>query len=530
MKFTHVKLGGVVLICALGFPVLATTPSAAMGQQIPRLDGMDLPDDAPITTQHEISIGNETLAYTARAGFLSLRDDFRGTKARVFYVAYTLDGEDDGPPRPLTFAWNGGPGSPASTLHLGLMGPRRARTLDEYETVPPPYELVDNSDTWLAFTDLVLVDPVGTGYSHATQPAYLEDFWSTTGDIDSIGEFIRLYLAHYDADDAPLFIAGESYGVLRATGVAKVLTDRRIALSGVILISGGNISNRGYGSGGADLASVLVLPSYTASAFFHGKLPADLQSDLQATLRQAEAWAETDYASALMKGDRLDTQEFEDVSAQLARYTGLDPEFVAGRNLRVSVDGFARQLLLEDNIELGHYGAHLTRAVTDPEASYDLWKDPSLFSNGTSGLIVPYLRSELGFFADARYAGPWGGGWPSPNTPRGNWTGANWNRGSGVGTVNTNLDLADAMRRNPTLRVFVAHGYFDLVTPYYAGEYAVSHMGLDPVLRRNVVFANYAGGHSMYSERPVLRQMFLDVGEFIRNTKPAKKPTPSVQK
>ena len=529
VKFTNIKLIGVALVGALGLLGLATTELAGKAQQVRQPNGMDLPDDAAITTQHQISIDNQTLRYTARVGFLSLRDDFGETKARIFYVAYTLEGGDDGSPRPLTFAWNGGPGSPSSTLHLGVMGPRRAKTMDAYETDPPPYELVDNSDTWLAFTDLVLVDPVGTGYSYATKPEYLEDFWNTSGDIDSIGEFIRLYLAHYDAGDAPLFIAGESYGASRAAGVAKILTDRRIALSGVILISGGNISGRGSGPGEADLVSVLLLPSLTASAFFHDKLPRDLQSDLQVTLRQAEAWAETDYAAALMKGDRLEAEELEAVGAQLARYTGLDPAFVIGTNLRISADEFARQLLGEQDLELGHYGAHLTRKMTNPGESYDLWTDPSLFSNGTSGLIVPYLRSELGFFADARYAGPWGGGWPSPTTPRADWTGRNWNRGSANANVNVNLDLADAMRRNPTLRVFVAHGYFDLVTPYYAGEYAVSHMGLDSTLRRNVVFANYPGGHSMYTEKPVLEQMFFDVGEFIKTTTPAKKPTPSVQ-
>ena len=160
--------------------------------------GLDLPDAAPVTTHHQGSVNNKTLAYTARVGYLSLYDDFHELKARIFYVAYTLDRPGDNAPRPLTFAWNGGPGSPASTLHLGIMGPRRAKTMDEYKTAPPPYELVDNQDTWLTFTDLVLVDPVGTGYSYVTKPEYLKDFWNVSGDIDSIGEFIRLYLTHFD--------------------------------------------------------------------------------------------------------------------------------------------------------------------------------------------------------------------------------------------------------------------------------------------------------------------------------------------
>ena len=311
-----------------------------------------------------------------------------------------------------------------------------------------------------------MVDPVGTGYSYVTKPEYLKDFWNTTGDIDSIGEFIRLYLTHYNQEDAPLFIAGESYGTTRAAGVAKILTDRRIALSGVILISMGNLAGRGN-AGQEDLASALIIPSFTASAFFHKKLAPDLQTDLQATLRKAEAWAETDYAAALIKGDRLTPQEREVVVAQLARFTGLDPAYIAKTRLRISADQFARQLLKDQNLEVGHYGANLTSKVTNPNAPYDLWTDPSLFSNGTSGLIVPYLRKELGFSNDARYAGPWGGGWPSPVSPRADWTGQRWDAGTaGRANVNVAADLADAMRRVPTMRVFLAQGYFDLVTPY----------------------------------------------------------------
>ncbi len=499
------------------------TPQHAAAQT-----GLDLPDDAPVTSHHQITAANKTLSYTARAGFLSLRDDFREIKARIFYVAYVLDRERGQSVRPLTFAWNGGPGSPASTVHLGVMGPRRAKTMDEYSTPPPPYQLVDNEETWLAFTDLVFIDPVGTGYSYTTKQEYLKDFWNISGDIDSMGEFIRLYLSHYDAGDAPMFIAGESYGTTRAAGLAKILTDRRIPLSGVILISMGNLAGRGA-AGGEDLAAVQILPSFTASAFFHKKLPGDLQSNLQETLKKAEAWSTTEYATALTMGDRLTSQQRESAIATYARFTGLDAAFIAKANLRVSADQFARQLLKEQRLELGHYGAHLTSQVINPNGPYDLWSDPSLFSNGTSGLIVRYLRNELGFNADARYAGPWGGGWPSPPAPRADWTGQRWNNNPGRGNGNVALDLADAMQRVPTMRVFVAQGYFDLVTPYFAGDYAVSHMRLEPALRRNVVFGYYAAGHSMYTEKPVLKQMFRDVGEFIKNTAPAKKPTPSVQ-
>jgi carboxypeptidase C (cathepsin A) len=520
------RLVFITVACLPGLAVMPVGLTAGQVSQPAGLAGMDLPDDSPITTQHQISIGNTTLKYTARAGFLTLRTDFREPKARIFYVSYTSDRGNDRTPRPLTFAWNGGPGSPASTLHLGMLGPRRGKTTDEYRTEPPPYELTDNSDTWLTFTDLVLVDPVGTGYSYTTRPEYLKEFWSTIGDTDSIAEFIRLYQVHYNANDAPLFIAGESYGTTRAAGVAKTLTDRRIPLSGVILLSGGNVGGRGNSP---DLAPVLLLPSLTASAFFYKKLPADLQADLQSTLRKVETWAENEYSVALMKGDRLKSEERQSVIDQLTRFTGLDPAVIAKANLRINADMFARGLFREQNLELGHYGANLNWKMNNPNSPYDLWEDPSLVSNGVNALIVPYLRSELGFSVDARYAGPWGGGWPSPGTPRGDWTGQNWDRNGANANVNISGGLADAMRRNPTLRVFVIHGYYDLVAPYFSGQYFVSHMGLDTTLRRNVVFANYPGGHTMYSERATLHQMSADIGEFIKNTKPAKRPTPSVQ-
>jgi carboxypeptidase C (cathepsin A) len=511
-----------LVICFVLLAVRVDLRAQAIDSSADKLSG-----DSPVITHHQITVGGKLMSYTARAGFLSLRDDAHELKARIFYVSYTLDQPKRVAPRPLTFAWNGGPGSPAATLHLAMMGPRRAKMPDEYQTPPPPYQLVDNEDTWLSFTDLVLVDPVGTGYSYPAKPEYLKDFWNVSGDIDSIGEFIRLYQSHFDAADAPLFIAGESYGTVRAAGLAKILTDRRIPLSGVILISMGNLIRATASND--DLAPALILPTYTAIAFFHKKLPADLQTDLQTTLKQAETWAQSDYIIALVKGDRLTGPERETVVKQLARFTGLDPAFVAKSNLRVSVDQFARQLLKDQGLEVGHYGANLTFKVPSETLPYDLWADPSLVSNGTSALIVPYLRSELGFNSDARYAGPWGGGWPSPKTPRADWTAFRFDFGPSGFNFTVAQDLADAMRRVPTLRVFVAHGYFDLVTPYFGAEYALSHMGLDMAARRNVLVKKYFGGHSMYTERATLTQMSKDFGEFMRTTTPAKRPTPSVQ-
>ena len=512
-----------ILIC---FVFMASICFQVEAQELNSND-KNFPDDSPVVTHHRIIVGGKVMPYTARAGFLSLFSDARELKGRIFYVSYTLDRPGNAPPRPLTFAWNGGPGSPASTLHLAMLGPKRAKMPDEYKTPPPPYEIVDNEDTWLNFTDLVLLDPIGTGYSYPAKSDYLKEFWNVSGDIDSIGEFIRLYQSHFNVGESPLFIAGESYGTVRAAGLAKVLTDRRIPLSGVILISMGNLIRSTANND--DLAPALILPTYTATAFFHKKLAAELQVDMQTTLKQAEDWALNDYVAALAKGDRLTPSERDTVAKQLTRFTGLDPGFVAKSNLRIGVDQFARQLLKDQGLEVGHYGANLTWKVPSDNSPYDLWADPSLVSNGTSALIVPYLRSELGFNSDARYAGPWGGGWPSPTAPRADWTAFRFDFGSRGFNFNVAQDLADAMRRVPTLRVFIAHGYFDLVTPYFGAEYAVSHMGLDPSFRRNVLMKKYFGGHSMYTEKATLRELSNDVREFVRTTTPAKRPTPSVQ-
>jgi carboxypeptidase C (cathepsin A) len=511
-----------VFLAIVFFLTIAGPVTSQQASLIP--DGQAI-DDTPITTHHEITVKGKRMAYTARAGFLTLLDSSHQAKARIFYVSYTLDRGSDKTPRPLTFAWNGGPGSPASILHLGALGPRRAKMMDEYKTPPPPYEVVDNEDTWLTFTDLVLVDPVGTGYSYPTKPEFLKDFWSVQGDIDSIGEFIRLYMAQYDVGDVELFIAGESYGTVRASGLAETLAERHIPLSGVILMS---LASVGPNSAN-DISPAFSIPSYAASAFVNQKLSPDLQSDFDATLKKAETWAETDYAEALIKGDRLTAEQRETVVAQLARFTGLDPSFVSRTNLRISADQFAHQLLRDKNLELGHYGANITYKLPSPNAPYDVSADPSLYSNGISAMIVPYLRTELGFKTDARYAGPWGGGWPSPATPRGDWTTFNWDYGSSRGSVDVMRQLADAMRRNPKMRVFVAAGYYDLVTPYFAAEYMVSHMGLDPSIRGNVVFGRYKSGHSMYMDKISLQQLTRDISEFMRTTQPAARPMPSVQ-
>jgi carboxypeptidase C (cathepsin A) len=469
--------------------------------------------EAPATTHHQLTIHGKLLSYTARAGFLPLRDEFGDTKAHVFYVSYTADRADRADPRPLTFAWNGGPGSPASLLHLGALGPRRAKS-----TPAPPYELIDNDSAWLEFTDLVLVDPVGTGYSFATKPQHAKLFWNPQGDIDSIAEFIRLYRSHYDLSNAPLFLLGESYGTLRAAGVAEVLQRRRISVNGVMLIS--SVLHIDRTPVASDLPYVLNLSSYTAAAFAHQKLPPGLMSDFDKIVREAEDWSVNQYSVALLKGDHLSDAERQAVAAGLARYTGLDRVTIEKHNLRIGMEDFARLLLREQGQMVGHYDSRMSGKLR--EGAYDPTADVSLHSNGIGSLVVPYLRRELNFERDAVYAGPFGGNWPPPAAPRGDWMSVRFDWGQGI---DTSQALRRAMTGNPRLKLFIASGYFDLATPYFAADHAVNHLGLSPEIRKNVTVVRYPAGHAVYLDDKVRPQLRKDAETFIQNALKAR-PVP----
>lgn len=425
-----------VFMCIIFFSK-GTIPVIA-GRCIPVMEESFAAEKTAVT-EHQVSVDGKILKYTARAGYLPIRDQFNDTKALFFYTAYTLDEDGDKAPRPVTFAWNGGPGAASSLVHLGMLGPRRAKEVSEYEVPPPPYQLEDNAETWLRFTDLVMVDPVGTGYSYSLKPEYGKDFWGVSQDVDSVSEFIRVYLNHYDALDAPVFLLGESYGTFRAAGVAEKLVNKEFSLHGVVMI--GTILNM---RSSGDLSLALLFPSYTAAAFYHKKLPPGLQENFQSTLQQAELWAETEYIGALMRGDRLGTEKRRAAVAEYARFTGLDPEFIEKNNLRVGMEKFANQLMASEKKFVGHYDSRILGELTGPSGPYDPTKDPSLKSNGISDLFVPYMRSELGFKIDRPYQGPFGGFWPPSSTPRGDWMAYRWDWGS---ILDDKLDMSAALAR-----------------------------------------------------------------------------------
>jgi carboxypeptidase C (cathepsin A) len=470
-----------------------------------------------VTTRHQVTVDGRTIAYTARAGRLPISDNETGeVHAHMFFAAYSLDRNPNQEPRPITFLWNGGPGSSSSLVHLLGFGPECVR-----EGAAP----VDNQGTWLEFTDLVFVDPVGTGYSRPTKVEYGPEFYQTKGDAESVAEFIRIYRNRFEIWDAPLFIGGESFGVRRAAGVAYVLQRRHITVDGVILIS----AALPLGELSGELRTVLMVPTYTAAAFTHGKLSSELQKDLKTTLHQAEEWAKTEYAQALMQHDTLSDSERKSILSQLAHFTGLEASNIDQKTLRISMPQFAQQLLRDRNQVIGRYDSRLAGPLDPEEKQYDPTKDPSLKNIIDDISVLRYLRHELRYKSDLLYQGPFGGGYPPPTKPRGDWMSVKWNwtpaelgRFSRETAMQPDAEkdrcsdqpLCLAMKANPELKVFIASGYFDLVCSYAGNAHLAQN--LKPEIRQNVTTRAYNGGHAIYTDAAAQLEIKRDVAAFFQ--------------
>lgn len=479
-----------------------------------------LTEREPVRTRHAINIDGRDLAYTVTAGAMPLRDEKGEIEAEIFFMAYTVDPDGD-QPRPLTFAFNGGPGSSSIWLHMGALGPRRVVMHDDGTMPAPPFRLIDNEETWLSRTDLVFIDPVGTGFSRGASQEVTEKFWGYKGDVDSISEFIRLYLTRYERWLSPLFLAGESYGTLRAGGLAGKLTEMGIALNGIVLISAilSYLTVDMWTGQHNDLPFALFLPSFTATAWFHQRLPDDLQRrPLREVLAEVESWATSEYLLALVRGDQLPEGERRELVRRLARYSGLSPEYIENTELRVQIHRFCKELLRDQKRTVGRIDSRYTgidvNAVTDvPDY------DPSMAETNApfTATFNAYVRNELGYTSpeDRPYAvmnGEVNQKWKFDQSSQG--------RGSRTGYLETGRELRKAMVRNPYLQVLVAYGYYDLATPYHAIRYTVDHLGLghtkaDRALRDNVHYADYESGHMMYVDTPSRGKLRDDIGRFI---------------
>ena len=484
-------------------------------------------EDQIVATKHQVTVAGRVLKYTARAGRLPILNNETGeVHGQLFFVAYTLDVSSP-KPRPLTFLWNGGPGSSSSLVHLLGFGPRRLQA---------DGTAVDNQGTWLEQSDLVFVDPIGTGYSRPTKAEYGPEFYQTRGDAESVAEFIRVYRNRFQAWDAPIFLAGESYGVIRAAAVADVLQRRGIGVNGVVLMGLqlplGQLNN--------DQRAALALPNYTAAAFANKRLEPALQSDFHATLKQAEEWAQTTYVAALARKGQLNESERQAVVAQLTRFTGLDSKAVDAKTLTITMEAFTKQLLADRNQVVGRYDSRLVGPLDPAEQLYDPTKDPSLKDIINDIGVVRYFRNELQFKSDLKYQGPFGGGYPPPTSFRGDWMSVRWNRSADAASGNAarqgaaaapsaspaptssptpappDQPLKRAMIANPKMQVLIACGYYDLVCNHAANTYLANH--LDSEIPRNVTARGYGGGHALYTDQAAQLDFKRDVVKFMQDT------------
>jgi carboxypeptidase C (cathepsin A) len=455
-------------------------------------------------TQHEVTIGGEKISYTATAGMLPQLDDKLKPKGNIFYIAYTKDGakaED----RPILFSFNGGPGSSSVWLHMGTLGPKRVAMGPEGEAPPLPTRIVENEYSWLDVADLVFIDPMSTGFSRAVEGEDAKQFHGLNEDISSVAKFIRLYITRNARWASPKFLIGESYGGTRGAGLAGFLQSAMgISLNGVILVSPAVDFSTLRFDDNNDLPYVLFLPTYTATAWHHKKLPADLQGkSFDEVLREAETFASGEYQAALLQGARLDPARREAVATELARLTGLSKDYVLRADLRVKIFNFTKELLRGEGRTVGRFDSRYKGIDRDGVgASVDYDPSYAVVQGAYTSAINAYLRGELKYESDDSYeiltgVGPW-------KFPEGSYP-------------STSDALRSAMTQNPSLKVLFTGGYYDLAVPYASIKHVSAHLGLDPTLRGNVSEKFYRAGHMYYLRAEDLKQSKVDGAAFIKS-------------
>jgi carboxypeptidase C (cathepsin A) len=479
----------------------------AKSEQGAKDEKKEKPDAAEVkkVTEHSLMINGQKVDYTATAGMLSLKDGEGKVTADIFYVAYAKKGVTEMAKRPLTFSFNGGPGSSSVWMHMGLLGPKRVKLRDDGFAVPPPYELVENEYSLLDETDLVFIDPVSTGYSRATKPEDAKNFFGVKEDAASIGEFIRLYITKESRWLSPKFLIGESYGTTRAAALSgELLRTHKMNLNGIMLVSTVLNFQTIWGAEGNDLPYVLYLPSFTATAWYHKKLAKDLQDKpLTEVLKEAEAFTSGEYNQALLMGAALAPVQRAKVVRQVARLTGLSEAFVDASDLRVSLSRFNAELLRDKRLVVGRFDSRYTSYMRDALNNY-AERDPSadaVFSAFTS-TFNHYVRNDLKFEEDRPY---------NILTSVGKW---NWNAENEF--ANVSETLAESMTANPFLKVHVSNGFYDMATPYYASRYTFAHLNIHPELMKNITEDDYTSGHMMYLNLPDLKKQKEDLAKFVR--------------
>lgn len=465
-------------------------------------------EEKPSVTHHEIRLDGKPFRYTATAGYMPMKDEAGKLKANIFYVSYTKDGGSAR--RPITYTFNGGPGSASVWLHMGAVGPKRVVMADDGQPLPPPYRLVDNESSWLTFTDLVFVDPVTTGYSRPASGEKPEQFHGVEEDVQWVGDFIRLWTTRNGRWSSPKFLAGESYGTTRAAGLSGYLQERHgMYLNGIVLISSIlNFETADFNVGN-DLPYVTFLPTYTTTAWYYKRLAPDLQADFRKAVEESKQFASAEYTVALMKGAKLTDGERKNVAQKLARLTGLSAAFVEQNDLRVTLGRFTKELLRDQQRTVGRLDSRFLGIDRDAGGDHGEY-DPSMAAiRGPYGAVVnDYLRTELKYENDLPYELLTGRVAP-------------WHFGNAQNRyLNVAETLRSAMTQNQALKVFVGAGYYDFATPFFAAEYTIDHLQLDPALRKNVTLEHYDAGHMMYIHKPSLLKLTADVAAFYAGAVP----------
>jgi carboxypeptidase C (cathepsin A) len=471
-----------------------------------------IPPERSAVTHHEMTLAGKTLKYTATAGTLLIRDEEDKVYGSIFYVAYTLEGAEANA-RPVSFLYNGGPGSASLWLHMGSFAPVRILTDSPNPTAGPPFKVVSNEYSLLDKTDLVFIDAPLTGYSRAVGKGTAKDFNGVDEDLRAFDRFITRYLSVNQRWNSPKFLIGESYGTTRSAALADMLGNDGVQLNGVVLIS--SILNYNIRAGGYDTVYIANLPSYAAAAWYFNKIQ-NKPADLAKWVQEARTFASGAYAQALFAGHNLPAAQLESVAKEVSRFTGLSVEYIKEANLRVSPTRFRKEVLREDRRTLGRYDMRFEGVDVDAAGEAPSY-DPS--DSGIGGAFIAalhdYLERELKYESTDAYR-------PSANSI-GQWEWKHKPTSGGMGPGGGEqaqpwvaADLASAIRKNPHLQVFSANGYFDLATPFYATEYDLSHMNLEPELRGNISFGYYPSGHMIYLNVEALRQLKGDLAEFMR--------------
>jgi carboxypeptidase C (cathepsin A) len=494
-------------------------PGKADAAEAPKIAEADIATapvhERRVSTHHTAVINGKSIPYEATAGTLTLRDDQGKPIASMFYVAYTA--EHAGPRRPVTFLYNGGPGSASLWLHLGSFGPVKIHTASPDPSGNAPFTLANNDDSLLDKTDLVFLDAIGAGYSRPLGDTKGDKFWGVDQDADAFAKGITRWIETNRRWNSPKFLFGESYGTTRSGALSYLLTDQGVQLNGVMLLS--SILNYAVRDPGLDRVYIGYVPSYAATAWYHNKLQ-NKPADLPAFLQEVRAWAAGPYAQALEKGQNISAQEEDAIAAQLSAYTGLSVQYVKEAHLRVDLGRFRKELLRDQHRTIGRYDSRFEGIDTD-----DAGENPEFDASGEYikgpfiGALHDYLANELGWQSDLAY-------YPSGPDINRNWDwhhrlpGGQGGQGRPLTQPDVVLDLSAAMRVNPHMKVFSLNGWYDMATPFFETEYDLAHMGLDPSLRGNVRFAYYPSGHMVYLNPDALKQLKADVARFYDEAAP----------